>query len=402
MDAQVITTLAGGDNCYNGPCPGFADGTGSLAKFNRPAGIVSDSYGNIYVADSGNNRIRAITSSGVVTTIAGSATRGNATTMDDGNGWGAKFWEPTAMCKDLTGNIYVVDANGQRIRKITNQTVTTVATDDNRMASSAQGICLNASNFYIANLNNTISILSDGGNFSYILAGNGYPDNVDGTGTAARFKEPEGICQDASGNNYVADTQNHTIRKVTASGAVTTFAGSTQGYIDAIGISAKFFNPKGICIDPAGNLYVADSRNNKIRKITPNGIVTTVATLGIQPNHLCLDKSGNLYVTCTYNNTIIKITMNNLVVNDYPVINNLKVYPNLAKDHITLDFGTLADVVGYTVKVTNILGQELFNKPVNEQQYNIPLNSSSGQGMCFVKVINGQGHTIAVRKIILQ
>ena len=394
--SQAITTLAGGSGS------GFADGTGSTAKFNYPSGITTDWYGNIYVADTNNNRIRAITSTGIVTTIAGSSIAGQGNVSDDGDGWNAKFNYPRALGKDALGNIYISD-NNNRIRKMYNQTVTTIATDNGSSTGTIQGIYFNSGSFYLTFSDNQVRVLASGGSFGYTLAGSLSPGNVDGTGTTARFNEPYGICRDASGNSYVTDTQNHRIRKVTASGVVTTFAGSSLGYVDAIGTSAKFFDPKGICIDPSGNLYVADSRNKKIRKITPEGIVTTVVSTFYEPQAICIDNVGNLYVTCWANSdfTINKITLNNLDLNDNTLINNLKVYPNPANDHITIDCGTLTNVNGYNVKITNTLGQEVFNQPMKTQQYFIPL-SWTGRGFYFVSIINAQGKVIDVRKIILQ
>lgn len=349
MEAQVITTLAGGSS-------GYANGTGSSAKFNNPGGIVIDDYGRILVADTGNGRIRVITQTGEVTTLAGNYGIGNGTTEDDGPCYSSKFRYPSAMCKDASGNIYVKDSNN-RIRKINIdiQNVTTTATDGVSIMN-IYGIFFKSGNFYIANSNHSVNVLSNGGNFSYLLAGSyGAPGNIDGTGTSARFNTPFGICQDISGNNYVTDTNNHRIRKVTPEGIVTTFAGSTQGYLDAIGTSAKFSYPKGICIDPSGNLYVADSDNNKIRKITPNGVVTTIIQCGAQD--ICIDNAGNLYTTWVGSGSsfISKITLN-LDVNDNQFINNLKVYPNPTKDLLHIDLKN--ELSG---KITDLVGKNLMN-----------------------------------------
>jgi hypothetical protein len=351
MEAQVITTLAGGSS-------GYANGTGSSAKFNYPGGIIIDNYGRILVADTGNNRIRVITQTGEVTTIAGDFGVGNGTTMDDGPCYSSKFFSPTAMCKDASGNIYVKDSPN-RIRKISSdfQNVTTAATDGNSIIGNITGILFKSGNFYTVNSNGGVNILSNGGNFSYILAGYGYGGNgiIDGTGTSASFNQPYGICQDIYGNNYVTDTENHRIRKVTAEGIVTTFAGSTQGYVDAIGTSAKFSRPKGICIDPSGNLYVADTDYNKIRKITPNGVVTTIIQFGAQD--ICIDTAGNLYTTWVGSGSsfIYKITLN-LDVNDNQFINNLKVYPNPTKDLLHIDLKN--ELSG---KITDLVGKNLMN-----------------------------------------
>ena len=379
-DAQVLTFLAGGSS-------GFADGTGSSAKFYYPSGITTDFYGNIYVADTGNNRIRAITPTGVVTTEAGSSNAGNGSMDDDGNGWNAKFNSPQALCKDALGNIYISDRNN-RIRKLYNQTVTTVATD-NGSSETIQGIYLNSGSFFLTYSNYNVRVLANGGSFGYTLAGSLSPGNVDGTGTSASFNEPYGICRDASGNNYITDTQNHRIRKVTASGVVTTFAGSSLGYVDAIGTSAKFYDPKGICIDQSGNLYVADTRNMKIRKIAPNGVVTTIISTFSEPRDICIDNAGNLYVTLIQNSAsyIYKITLN-LDVNDNQLLNNLKVYPNPTKDLLHIDLKN--ELSG---KITDLVGKKLMN--VTEKDIDV---SSLCAGIYLLDIVSdGKSYT---KKII--
>ena len=201
---------------------GYGDGTGTAARFSAPKGIAVDSEGNIYVADTDNNRIRKITSSGVVTTLAGTATAG----YGDGTGTAAFFSAPHGIAADSSGNMYVTEAGNNRIRKITSSGVVTT------------------------------------------LAGTSVAGYADGTGTAARFSAPKGIAVDSEGNIYVADTGNNRIRKITPSGVVSTFAGTaTAGYGDGTGTAARFSAPHGIAADSEGNMYVADTGNNRIRKI---------------------------------------------------------------------------------------------------------------------------------------
>jgi len=348
-NAQVVTTLAGGSGL------GYADGTGSAAKFKTPLGIVANLDGNIYVADVENNRIRRITPTGVVTTFAGGGTS-CTTCPSDGFGVNAIFYRLNAMCKDAIGNIYVGD-NNANIRKVTPaQVVTTIA--NGIYPFEILGISLNSGNFSTLQ-NNQVEIVSIDGS-GYILAGGGGSSvYVDGTGTAASFMTLRGICQDASGNNYVVD--NNTIRKVTPSGVVTTIAGSTLGYVDAIGTSAKFNQPQGICIDPSGNLYVADEINQKIRKIAPNGLVTTIAAVtGYGAKGICIDTAGNLYVTCHNNidNKIIKITLNLSIKDNISFMNDLKVYPNPTKNLLHIDLenalsGKITDLMGKTLMTIN-------------------------------------------------
>lgn len=323
----AVTTFAGGAD-------GIAiDGKGTAASFHLPFGISVDTKNNIYVADTDNNSIRKISAAGDVTTLAGCGVAGGG----DGIGKVACFYFPNGVTVDTQGNVYVADTDSNLIRKITSTgLVSTLAGAGPNSSGSTDGIGAAArftyplalaadssGNVYVADTgNNLIRKITPAGMVT-TFAGNGGLGSTNGTGTAASFKSPNGIAVDTSGNIYVADTYNNLIRKVTANGVVTTLAGNgSSGRTNGISSEASFYHPTGVAVDSLGNVYVADSGNYLIRKISTAGIVTTLAGSGSYGNtdgigtaasfsgqsSLAVDSSGNIFVTDGYNGLIRKIT----------------------------------------------------------------------------------------------
>ncbi|MEO6992278.1 MAG: immunoglobulin domain-containing protein [Lacunisphaera sp.] len=272
--AGVVTTWVGS----NQGTAGSADGNGTSALFNSPNGLSFDSAGNGYVADTGNYVIRKITPAGVVTLLAGSV--GNIGSVD-GTGSAAVFIEPTGTVVDDSGNVYVADFT--EIRKITPAGVVTSFVGARYSSGSA-----------------------------------------DGTGAAAQFYACAGIARDSGGNLYVTEWGNNTIRKITPAGVVTTLAGSPgfTGSADGTGSSARFNRPSGIAVDGAGNVFVADTLNQTIRRITPAGVVTTIGGMAGQsgsadgiggsarfygPSGLAINSAGYLYVGDAFNNFLLRV-----------------------------------------------------------------------------------------------
>lgn len=314
-----VSTIAGSTQ-------GDADGTVLNAQFKGPAGITVDNQGNLYIADQTNYRIRKITSSGVVSTFAGS-TLGDA----DGTGINAKFNFPSGVALDSHGNLYVTDLYNNKIRKITpSGVVSTFAgstpgyedgTGTNAKFKEPYGIAIDSqNNLYVTDRgDNKIRKITPDGVVS-TFAGSTFGD-ADGTGTSAKFFFPTGITLDKQNNIYITDQGNAKIKKITSSGVVTTIAGSTSGYAEGTGSDAQFKQPIGITIDNQNNLFVADYLNNRIRKITPNGKVTSIAgsTEGYadgtgnnakfySPLGICIDPDGNMYISDYDNHKIRKIT----------------------------------------------------------------------------------------------
>jgi IPT/TIG domain/NHL repeat len=319
---SVVSTFAGSTG-------GYLDGTGTAAQFSGPYGIATDAMGNVYVADTENHKIRKITPAGVVTTIAGSIAG-----FADGAGSNAKFVFPIDVTLDSSGNIYVADLANQRIRKITTQGIVSTIAGDGTIGfvdgpastsklSNPRGVSSDPSGVvYVGDETNyRIRKINTQNNIS-TLAGISTSGLTDGSASIAEFNNPNGIAVDASGNVFVADRYNHAIRKITPTGEVSTIAGGTYGFADGIGINAKFNSPTDVAVDGLGNVYVADAGNNRIRKITATGVVTTIAgsTSGFadgtglnskfsDPHGIIVDSFGDIYIAEVGNHKIRKITI---------------------------------------------------------------------------------------------
>ena len=279
-----VATLAGLASDFGGN-----DGTGGAARFNLAEGVAVDAAGNSYVADTENHTIRKITRAGVVTTLAGSA---GLTGSSDGLGSAARFDLPFGIAVDDAGNVYVAEAADNTIRKITpaglvstlaGTTGVTGSADGTGAAasfSSPDGLAVDAAhNVYVADSgNSTIRKITPAGAVTTLAGVANSVGNIDGTGSVARFFDPQGIAVDASGTIYVTDTLNHTIRKITPAGAVTTIAGapSVIGSAYGPGSTARFSYPQAVAVDAAGELFIADTGNYTIRKIASTGVVSTV------------------------------------------------------------------------------------------------------------------------------
>ena len=324
----VVTTLAGSAGMM-----GKIDGSGTAARFDAPGAIALDTFGTLYVADTNNNCIRKVTAAGVVTTLAGSGEAGSA----DGSSTVARFNRPSGVAVDSGGNVYVADTFNHTIRKIdVLGTVSTLAGSPgiegatNGMGGAARfsrpfGIAVDDfGQLYVADSqNNTIRTITPGGVVATLAGTAGQIGSVDGFGAAARFSRPLGIAAEADGTLYVADGAS-TIRKISPSGAVTTFAGTANapGNVNGTGAAARFSTPRGLGIDGAGNIYIADTNNDIIRAITAAGSVSTLAgspqpqsadATGVSarfnfPNSVAADLAGNVYVADLLNHTIRKIT----------------------------------------------------------------------------------------------
>ncbi|MFH1957286.1 MAG: LamG-like jellyroll fold domain-containing protein [bacterium] len=333
----IITTFAGtGSSGYSGD-----DGNATSAQLYYPTGIAVDSSGNVYVADQYNNRIRKVNTSGTITTFAGTGSSGYS--GDDGTATSAQLYFPTGVAVDSSGNVYIADQYNHRIRKVnTSGTITTFAgtgswgySGDGGYATSAQlyyplGVEVDDSgNVYIADRSNHRIRKVNPSGIITTFAGTG-SSGYSGDGGDATFAQlyyPSGVAIDSSGNVYIADQDNHRIRKVNTSGTITTFAGTGSGGYsgdDGSATSAQLYSPFGVSVDDSDNVYIADQYNHRIRKVDTSGIITTVAGTGsggysgdggtatsaqlYYPWGVAINSSGNVYIADTTNHRIRKLS----------------------------------------------------------------------------------------------
>ena len=339
----VVSTLAGTDapvetiTIHDYLVPRNADGQGAAAGFNHPGGVAVDGAGTVFVADTDNGTIRRITPAGVVTTLAGSSK-----SVPGGSGSAAGITFPAGVAVDKTGNVYV--AGPYTIRKINpSGDVITLAGEEGTFGSADGAGCVarfkgpvgvaidHANIVYVADAgNNLIRKITPDGFVRTVAGAGGLHKVVDGRANVAKFGGAHGLAVDGVGNIYVSDSLTQTIRKITPGGMVSTLAGKPDGFgsTDGVGSAARFNNPHGLAVDKTGNVYVADAGNNTIRKITPDGTVSTLAGSPEQrasadgtgsearfddPDDVALDSEGNLYVPDSLGRTIRKISPGGVV-----------------------------------------------------------------------------------------
>ncbi len=367
----VVSTLAGSPHAT-----GSADGQGATARFYNPGGIAADVSGNVYVADTWNNTIRVVSPSGAVRTLAGAA---GVQGSGDGTGSGATFARPRALAVDAAGTVYVADTGNDMVRAIApDGEVKTLAGQmfdfrriNGELASArfsgpyavavdaaGRAHVLDTTGPYRtlvrksgiihgrptvpSTASHTVTASNSAGSSQATVeiriqaadvltwAGTaGMLGSADGRGADARFVRPTDVAVDAAGNAFVVEELGHKLRRITPSGEVTTLAGADDsGFVDGVGSAARFSHPSGVAVDTAGNVFVADSGNATIRRVAPDGTVTTLAgSPGLtgavdgvgtdarfnNPSDVAVDPLGTVFVADTGNSAIRAITPDGVV-----------------------------------------------------------------------------------------
>ena len=386
--SQIITTVAG---CSS--CPSLGDGGPATdAKLNNPISIVFDTAGNYYIADRDNNRIRKVNTGGIITTFAGRGGIGGFS-GDNGPATAADISVPYGIAIDAVGNIYFTNG-GNRIRKInTAGIVTTIAGNgtgiyngDNIPATAAGingagGMAIDAADniYFTDGANQRVRKISASGIITTI-AGNGI-SGYNGNGIAAtnaEFHNPNYVCLDGAGNIYVADRYNNQVREIDASGIIHSFAGDTTfGYSGDNGpaTAAKLYEPLGVYADKFGNIYIGDTYNNVVRKVNATGIITTVAGNGIGgysgdsgpatlgelglPVGIAMNTEGDIYIANDGEDRVRRVS-SAVFVQQINSESELEIYPNPCKSYFTIKTitgtneparFTLIDMTGQRIKV---------------------------------------------------
>lgn len=338
----VITTIAGtGVPGYNGDnIPATA------AQINDPIGVAADAQGNVYFADKNNHRIRMINTDGNIITVAGTGVAGFG--GDSALATSAQLFQPRGLAVDTFGNIYIADQGNNRVRKINRVTgiITTIA-----------------------------------GNGALGYGG----DN--GPAKAAMLNGPYAVAVDYFGNIYISDVDNERIRKVDLAGVITTIAGTgTAGYNgDNIpATDAQLYEPIGVAVDNTGSVFIADAWNDRIRKILPSGIITTLSGDGIagvgadsvllsaakcnNPYGIAYSFQGTLAIADYGNNRVRKSYASGLGIAAQSSVIGVSIYPNPSSNgYITVDMTTPAKEIA-NITVTDVLGRQVYTTAANTNQ----------------------------------
>ena len=335
--AIILTAAGNGTSGFSGD-----NGTAAAASLSDPFGVAADTVGNLYIADTSNHRVRRIDTSGIITTVAGNGAEGFS--GDGGPATDATLNTPIGVAVDRAGNLYIADAFNNRIRKVNvTGVITTVAGNGDARFSGDHAAATNASlgapfgvavdavgNLYIADTSNHRIRKVDAFGMITTVAGKGTEGFSGDGGPArqARLNFPTGVTVDRAGKLFITDQSNNRIREVSTAGVITTVAGNGDAGFSgdhAAATRASLNQPVGTAVDAADALYIADTSNHRIRKVSADGMVTTVAGDGIggfsgdgsaatkaslnSPGGVAVDAAGNIYIADSYNNRVRKLSV---------------------------------------------------------------------------------------------
>ena len=416
----TINTIAG-----SAGNAGFAGDSGSAvgSQLNYPTGIAVDKSGNLYIADGLNNRVRKI-SGGVISTVAGNGTAGY--TGDKGPATSAELNNPTGVALDSSGNLYIADSANNVVRMVTSSgTITTFAGNNTLGYSGDMALATGAQ------LSNPVGVIADSAGNVYIAdAGNNvirqvFMGNI--VTYAEGFTQPDAVAVDSAGNIFVADTQGRRIVKYSSSGVYTTIAGSGNGGFsgdNGPGPNATVYDPMGLAVDVSGNVYIADTFNSRIRKVTPSGIITTVAGNGTLyfsgdggpatqaalhfPHGVAVDSSGNVYITDTVNSVVRELQGTLPTVSTSGVVNAASFAPRISPGALATVFGSNfaltnagaqaplpTSVESVSVSVNGQLAPVLYVTP-NQVNFQVPWETALGPATVTVAVNGGASNAVTV------
>jgi uncharacterized protein (TIGR03437 family) len=415
----TINTIAG-----TAGTAGFAGDGGSAmgAQLNFPTGIAIDKSGNLYISDGLNNRVRKI-SGGVISTVAGNGTAGY--TGDKGQATSAELHNPAGLALDSSGNLYIADSANNVVRMVTTSgTITTFAgnniagySGDMALATGAQlfnpvGVTADtAGNVYIADTGNNVIRQVYNGNIVTFAEG---------------FTQPDAVAVDSSGNIYVADTQGRRIVKY-GNGVYTTIAGNGYGGFsgdNGPGPSAALYDPMGLTVDSSGNVYIADTFNSRIRKLTPSAIITSIAGNGTLyfsgdggpatqaalhfPHGVAVDSSGNVFITDTVNSVVRELQGTLPTVSPNGVVNAASFAATTSPGALATVFGgnfavanagarapLPSSVEGVTVRVNGQLAPILYVAST-QVNFQVPWETALGPATVTVAVNGGASNAVTV------
>ena len=416
----TINTIAG-----SAGNAGFAGDSGSAvgSQLNYPTGIAVDKSGNLYIADGLNNRVRKI-SGGVISTVAGNGTAGY--TGDKGPATSAELNNPTGVALDSSGNLYIADSANNVVRMVTSSgTITTFAGNNTVGYSGDMALATGAQ------LSNPVGVIADSAGNVYIAdAGNNvirqvYSGNI--VTYAEGFTQPDAVAVDSAGNIYVADTQGRRIVQYTNAGVYTTIAGNGYGEFsgdNGPGPNAALYDPMGLAVDSSGNVYIADTFNCRIRKVTPSGLITTIAGNGALyfsgdggpatqaalhfPHGVAVDSSGNVYITDTANSVVRQLQGTLPTVSTNGVVNAASFAPRISPGAWATVFGSNfaltnagaqtplpTSVESVSVSVNGQLAPVLYVTPT-QVNFQVPWETALGPATVTVAVNGGASNSVTV------